>query len=153
MILRLAGPFVRRALARQRRVKGVTSTRLPDPSPKRVRVRCHFLWQFRPAGRAREMSATTKNLRLVKSGVNPCKSMASIPKGAGAPTIEYYSRAPDLNCETAQSLPLNGPDFDSLLRLAGSFLHMPKPPLPQHRKVLLSMAQHFAHDQPKFCIP
>jgi len=43
MLLRLAGPFVRHALARHRRVRGVTLTRLPDSPPKRVRVRCHFL--------------------------------------------------------------------------------------------------------------
>ena len=43
MLLRRAGPFVRHALARHRRVRGVTLTRLPDSPPKRVRVRCHFL--------------------------------------------------------------------------------------------------------------
>src|SRR6266436_6706605 len=39
----LAGPFGRPALARHRRVKGATSTRLPDSWPKRHRVRCHVL--------------------------------------------------------------------------------------------------------------
>ena len=38
-VLCLAGPFGPPALARHRRVKGVTLTRLTDS------VRCHFLWQ------------------------------------------------------------------------------------------------------------
>ena len=44
-VLRLAGPFGRPALARPRRVRGVTPTRLSDFHLKRLRIRCDVLSQ------------------------------------------------------------------------------------------------------------
>jgi hypothetical protein len=51
-----------RVFARHRRVRGVTPTRLSDSPPKRVRFRCHFLWQFGKGRRAPQTPATTEGV-------------------------------------------------------------------------------------------